>query len=282
MAELYEDSPCCFLDRPYTYTDRALDYYVQEYQELIHFMEQQTGRKMDYDRLKEIVRSSYRVTELCMEINELRKTAPSPFPCEGIFAQMAVLWLYGGTKEAEDFFEMLRDEVRQRVDQQIGVVPDERFRLLIPFTPPFWDMAIMDWMQDEHGAVIAMDLLNTWGEDGKWLLDPEKPLENLARKTFLHPACYQLHGPLEPYIESRIQNALEYKIDGAVFFSHIGCRQACACIRALKDELQERVGIPMAIVDCDIVDKSFTSREEVKEKLDGFFERMEEQKEMVG
>jgi benzoyl-CoA reductase/2-hydroxyglutaryl-CoA dehydratase subunit BcrC/BadD/HgdB len=165
------------------------------------------------------------------------------------------------------------------VDSGIGAISNERFRLLFPFVLPFWDMPLMDWMQQEHGAVIVMDLLNSWADEGKWFQDPDKPIENLARKTFLHPAACQLHGPLDILLESMIQNALDYKADGAVFFSHIGCRQACAAIRAMKDEFQERLGLPIAIIDCDIIDKSFASREEVQEKMEGFFERLEEQKE---
>lgn len=278
MAELYDNCPPYFLDRPYTYTGRTLNYYVQEYQELICFLEEQTGRKMDYDRLKEVVRKSYRATELSMEINELRKAVPEPLPCEGIFALTAVNWMMAGTDEAVELLTLMRDELRRRVDHGIGAIPNERFRLLFPFVLPFWDMPLMDWMQQEHGAVIVMDLLNSWSEGGKWFRDPDNPIENLARKTFLHPAACQLHGPMEVLIEGMVQNAIDYKADGAVFFSHIGCRQACGCIRSMKDELHERLDLPIAIIDCDIIDKSFATQEEVREKMDGFFERLEEQK----
>jgi benzoyl-CoA reductase/2-hydroxyglutaryl-CoA dehydratase subunit BcrC/BadD/HgdB len=233
---------------------------------------------MDYDRLKEVLDRSYRITEIYLEINELRKAVPEPFPCEGIFAQMAVFWLLAGTPEAVTFFELLLDEIKQRVKNKVGVVPQERFRLILPFVIPFWDM--VDYIQEEHGAVIAMEMLNTWGGEGKWLLDRDKPLENLARKTFFHPACYQLHGPMEPYVQDMVQIARDYQVDGAINFAHIGCRQACGCIRALKDELQDELGMSMAVIDCDLVDKSFTSREEVCEKLDGFFEILAEQKEL--
>ncbi|OGW17355.1 MAG: hypothetical protein A3G93_04425 [Nitrospinae bacterium RIFCSPLOWO2_12_FULL_45_22] len=277
MAEMY-GSPGYFLDRPYVYDDLSLAYYTEEYEGLIQFLEEQTGRKMDYDRLKEIVARSYRVTELCLELNELRKAVPEPFPCEGLFAQVAVMWLMAGTAEAVTFYEQMRDEVKERVDKGIGVLPEERYRLILPFVIPFWDMSIMDWMQEEHGAVIVADILNAWGHDPYWLKNPNKPVENLARKTFVHPACYQLHGPMEPFIESMVKSAQEYRVDGAVFFAHIGCRQACACIRAVKDELQDKLDLPVAVIDCDLVDKSFTSTEEVKGKLEEFFERMEEKK----
>jgi benzoyl-CoA reductase/2-hydroxyglutaryl-CoA dehydratase subunit BcrC/BadD/HgdB len=277
MAEMY-GSPGYLLDRPYLYDERGLAYYTEEYEGLIEFLEEHTGHKMDYDRLKEAIARSYRVTELCLEINEFRKAVPEPFPTEGLFAQIAVLWLLAGTSEAVTFYEQMRDEVKERVDKGIGVIPKERFRLFFPFVLPFWDMSILDWMQEEHGAIITIDLINIWGSDPYWLKDPDKPVENLARKTFAHPACYQLHGPMEFFLESMVKSAEEYRVDGAVFFAHIGCRQACGCIRALKDELQDRLDLPVAVIDCDLVDKSFTSAEEVRGKLEEFFEMMEEKK----
>jgi len=275
MAELYK-SPYFILDCPYTYTERTVNYRVREYQDLIRFLEEQTGRKMDYDRLKEAVRKSYRVTELCVEINQLKKAVPAPLPCEGIFAQAAVNFLLAGTDEAVEFFTLMRDEVKWRVDHRIGAIPNERFRLLLPFVIPFWDMSLMEWMQQEHGATIVMDLVSIWAEDGKWFRDPDKPLENLARKTFFNPG-YQLQGPMTDLLECVVQNAIDSKVDGAVIFAHRGCRSFGACIRSVKDELQ-KLGVLSVVIDCDIVDKSFTSREEVVEKLEGFFERLEERK----
>jgi len=277
MAELFE-IPFYLMDRPYNFTKENFAYYVEEIKGLIGYLEEQFQRKMDYDRLKEVVMKSYRVTELCLEINEYRKAIPEPLSCEGIFAQTAVMWMLSGTDEAVTFYENLAQELRERVEKKIGAVPNERFRLLFPFVVPFWDMSIMDWMQERHGAVIAMDLLNVWGDNGRWMIDPDKPLENLAMKTFMHPAGCLLHGPVEPFKEAMVRCAKEYSIDGAVFFSHIGCRQACATIRTLKDVLQEQAGVPLVNIDCDIVDKTFASREEQLEALERFFERLEELK----
>ena len=80
LMDIYE-IPGIYLDRPYKYTPREVDYYSKELHRLIQFMEDQTGRKMDYDRLGQIVKNSQRVTELCREIAELRKAVPAPARC---------------------------------------------------------------------------------------------------------------------------------------------------------------------------------------------------------
>lgn len=278
MAEI-QGVPYYLLDRPYNYTPENFAYYVEEIKGLIQYLEEQFGRKLDYDRLKEVVMKSYRANQLWMEINNLRKAIPEPLPAEGIFAQTAVMWMLAGTDEAVTFYENLAQEVRERVANKVGAVPNEQFRILFSFLIPFWDMSIMRWMEERHGAVVVMDMLNMWGGDrGDWMIDPDKPIENLAMKTFLHPAGCLLHGPMEPYKEAVVKCAKEYTVDGAIFFSHIGCRQACACIRSIKDVLQEKAGIPSVNIDCDIVDKTFATREEQLEALERFFERLEEAK----
>ncbi|MBI2877348.1 MAG: 2-hydroxyacyl-CoA dehydratase [Candidatus Tectomicrobia bacterium] len=277
MAQLLK-APAYCLDRPYRLTEPHMAYWKEELEGLVSFLEEQTGRKMDYDRLQETVRLSYRATELCQEINELRQVVPCPLPAEGFFEQAAVYWLLAGRPEAVHFFEQLRDELKERVSQGIGAVPKERFRIIYPFVAPFWDMELMEVMEQKYGAVTTMDLLGHWRGRGEWFTDPSDPLGNLARKSSVFPGSFHLHGPMEEYVEDIVRVGREYRADGAIYFAHIGCRQGCAAIRAIRDELQSQLNIPMAVIDCDLIDKAFTSRKEVMDKLDGFFEMLEEQK----
>lgn len=280
VAELY-GVPHYFLDHPYKYTDRALTYYTEEVEDLVHFLEEQTNQKMDYQKLQEVVARSQQVTDICLEIAELKKAVPEPMSREGLFIEFSLVWLWAGLPEAITLTEQLRDELKERVAKGIGTIPEERHRIYISSYLPFSDMSIIDWMEEEHGAVIVQFPSVAWRGNGEWLLDHGKPLENLARRSFFFPCAQQLHGPMEDYIEDTIKNVRDYRADGAIFFAHLGCRQLCACIRSIKDEFQDRLGIPMAVVDYDLVDKSFTSPEEMREKLDGFFELLADQKGII-
>ena len=61
----------------YPYTAHAMEHWKNEYKRYIAFLEEQTGTKMDYDRLKEVVARSYRLTELHLEIDELVAHVPT-------------------------------------------------------------------------------------------------------------------------------------------------------------------------------------------------------------
>ena len=67
------------LERPYhPWSPQAMDFWKNEHKRLIAFLEEHTGKKMDYDRLKETTRLSYRLTELTLDIEKLVRPGPDP------------------------------------------------------------------------------------------------------------------------------------------------------------------------------------------------------------
>ena len=43
----------------------------------------------------------------------------------------------------------------------------------------------------------------------------------------------------------------------------------------MKEALQNKLGIPSLVVDCDILDPSYTPRPVIEEQMDAFFEMVE-------
>ena len=85
-----------------------------------------------------------------------------------------------------------------------------------------------------------------------------------------------MYGPLdEKFLQSIVDCALEYKVQGAIYYAHVGCRQSAALIRLIKDALND-VDVPTLVLDCDIVDKTVSPESEISAKLSQFFELLEE------
>jgi benzoyl-CoA reductase/2-hydroxyglutaryl-CoA dehydratase subunit BcrC/BadD/HgdB len=269
--------PGFFLDRPYNYTDRDAFYYAKELEDMIHFLEEVSQRKMDWDRLEEALIHSKRAVDLHREIGQLRKSIPSPMRNRKFMFLLVLEWYFSGTPECVDFYQTIYDEIKERADKGEGFIPEEKYRLLTLFLPPINMWKLLDWMEREFGAVsVAEPYCSDWGEGD---IDPSKPLESLARKSFYRPICRPMHGPLrEGLLSDTLRDAMEYKVDAAIYWAHIGCRQACACIRILKDELSEKCGVPTLVLDNDLIDPTFATEEELKDKLEGFFERLEDLK----
>jgi hypothetical protein len=85
-----------------------------------------------------------------------------------------------------------------------------------------------------------------------------------------------MYGPLdEKLVKNIIDCAVRYKVHGAIYYAHVGCRQSAALIKLIKDALND-IDIPTLVLDCDIVDTTVSPESEVLSKLRQFFELLEE------
>ena len=234
--------PGFFLDIPFCDTPPELDYLVSEFKEMISFLEKTTGKKMDWNRLSEIVAQLDRQIDLYREIFELRKAVPSPFPMQRFSEFMMSSYLVPGQPEVIKYLETLRDELAEMVQKGQGAVPEERFRLMGLFMPPTYMVGMLGEISRESGAISVVEPhFNLWGDEH---LDPDKPLESLARKSFMFPEN-ATYGPLgDRILKNTVQCAKEFKVDGAIFYAHVGCRQAAGLIKTYKDILNE-IDVPM-------------------------------------
>jgi len=275
-VELY-GRPGFFVDRPYRYTEEEVQYFTKELESMVRFLEELTGRRMDWDRLAETLDHTRQMIELHKEIAELRKAVPAPMRNRRFMQLFALDQYFAGTPEGVEFFRTVRDEVKENVEKGKGFIPEERYRILTLFVPPMYLWKLLDWMEREHGAVSVFEpYCSHWGEGE---IDPAKPIESLARKSFYRPICRPMHGPAaEGILHDAVQDAIEYKAEGALFFAHIGCRQADGCLRIIKDALMEKAGIPTLVLDNDLCDPSYVREEDLKDKLESFFELLEERK----
>jgi benzoyl-CoA reductase/2-hydroxyglutaryl-CoA dehydratase subunit BcrC/BadD/HgdB len=265
--------PGFFIDHPFQHSEEEKKYLVGELNSLIRFLEEQSGHKMDWDRLSEIVARMDKQIELFREICELRKAVPSPFHTQGFLELLTIDYLFPGQPEAIDYLETLRQELADRVKAGQGAVDNERFRLMSFFIPPMYLIGFMERISQEFGAVSVTEPFFTYWGEGR--LDPGKPLESIAEKSYMLPEA-RMYGPLDDRaINSIIECAKEYKVDGAIYYADVGCRHTCAAIKLFKDILNE-IDIPMLTLDCDVVDPTITSEEEMRDKLERFYELLED------
>jgi len=265
--------PGFFIDHPFKDSPEEKKYLVGELEDMVHFLEEQSGRKMDWDRLSEIVARMDRQITLTREINELRKNVPSPFRSRGFLELLTIDYLFPGQPDAIAYLETLKQELTEMVNRGEGAVPDEQFRLMTLFVPPMYLIGFLDKISQEFGAVSVIEPFFTyWGEG---TLEPARPLESVAQKSYMLPEM-RMYGPLDERALNAITDCVsQYRVDGAIYYADVGCRHSCATIKLFKDTLSE-VDVPVLTLDCDVVDPTITSQEEVREKMEQFFELLED------
>ncbi len=265
--------PGFFLDRPFKQSEEEVAYLAEEMGDMVTFLENHSGKKMDWARFSETIARLDRQIELTREINELRKAVPTPFSPQGFMQLLTADYLFAGQPESIEYLETLRDEMADMVREGRGAVPEERFRLMSFFLPPMYLTSFLEKISREYGAVSVTEPFFTFWEEGK--LDPSRPLESVARKSYMIPEM-RMYGPLDDRALNSIREcAQQYKIDGAIYYADVGCRHACATIKIFKDLLNE-IDIPVMTLDCDVVDPSITSEDDIRGKLEQFFELLEE------
>jgi len=265
--------PGYFLDHPFQGSQGEVDYLVEELSDMVAFLELHSGRKMDWERLSLCVERMDRQIDLLRQIAELRKAVPSPFHSQGFLELLTIDYLFAGHPEATEYLETLRDELAEAVGQGRGAVSQERFRLMTLFLPPMYLIGFLERISQEYGAVSVVEpFFCSWGE-GR--LDPGRPLESVARKSYMLPEM-RMCGPLDDSaIGQIVDSAREYRIDGAIYYADIGCRHTCATIKLFKDVLDE-MDVPVLTLDCDVVDPTVTTEEEIRDKLERFFELLDD------
>lgn len=266
--------PGFFLDHPFQKSQGETAYFIGELKDMIRFLEEQSGNKMNWDKLSEYVARMDRQIKLFCEINELRKAVPSPFHLLGLLSLLSVDYLFPGQPEAIDYLETVKNELTEMVRQGKGAVSSERFRLMTLFIPPMYMMGTLEKMFQEFGSVSVVEPLFTHWKVAD--LDPNKPLESVAKKADLIPERRTMYGVLEEQVMEDIKDCAEqYRVDGAIYWAFMGCRHTCATVKLFKDTLNA-VDVPVLTIDCDIVDPTINSEEEIHGKLEQFFELLED------
>ncbi len=267
-------APGFFLDHPFGHSDIEKQYMVDEIKDMIGFLENASGRRMDWDKLAQNVAEMDKQIKLQAEICELRKAVPSPFATRRFLELLSAEYMFASQPELTEYLQTLRDELAAMVNKGIGAVKQERFRLMSFFIPPLYLIGFLENLSQEFGAVSVVEPLFTYWKYEP--LDPSKPLESIVQKSYMIPESRTMYGPLgKGTLQDITDCARDYKVDGAVYYAFIGCRHSCATIKMFKDLLND-MDVPVLTMDCDIVDPTVNNQHEVRQKMEQFFELLED------
>jgi len=255
---------------------------VESLRGLVEFLEKQTGRKMDWDRLSELVDLVDRTWNIFIEAYELRKAVPTPMGTGDAMNTMVPLAFMLGTQEAYDFYKDLYDELQRKIANKEGVIPDEKYRLLWGGGLPSW-FALTDFNYfNSKGAVFPVEVTYR-GAEPIYNLDMPKtgdPLEHIAWRwvkywTRRYDKARKRPGS-HPDVERLIEYIEDYKIDGVVMHEAFSCRTWHLGLIWQLNLLKKVYGdIPSLILESDIVDISSYSEADTHNRIDAFIETLE-------
>jgi len=267
--------------------DYYIKYIVEQLKGLVEFLEHQTGRKMDWDRLGELVYITDKTWNMMWETYELRRAVPTPMGTGDAMNTMVPISFMMGSQEAYDFYKDLYDELQGKIAAGEGVIPDEKYRLLWGGGLPSW-FALTDFNYfNSKGAVFPVETTYRIIEAVyNFDIDLEKisdPLEHIAWRwlkywTFWYDKARKRPGS-HPDVERLIQYIEDYKIDGVVMHEAFSCRTWHPGLIWQLNQLKKIYGdIPSLVLESDIVDISSYSEVDTHARIDAFIETLESHK----
>ncbi|MFO8010676.1 MAG: 2-hydroxyacyl-CoA dehydratase family protein [Dehalococcoidia bacterium] len=275
----YFGFPYYLIDMPYFRNERSAKYTARELGNLIPVLENLTGRKLDFDKLQEVMKLSNQAQEYVLKLNHLRQQVPSPYPSLDMITEYGLLMNLAGTPELVDYLKRKYEWAKAKVDKGEGHLEEEKYRLVWIYGAVTFDMGIFNWLEREYGAVSVSHMNNNWTMDPvKDITTLDGILEGWARKIELLPMTRECGGPWENYLNAAMDLCRNYKADGAIFAGHIACKSNWAIAKMVKDRIQDEAGVPVLNLQLDLFDPRITSTETIMGILDNFMNTVMENK----
>ncbi len=281
----YQDTPYYFYDIAYPSPDQdhddpmVRDYYINysisQLRDFTAFCAKHTGKKLDEAYLWEKIKMAEQVHRLWWECHELRKAVPCPMPSGDMFSCIVAGMYYRCRPEALDFYQNLKDELTDRIEKGIGVIEDERYRLVWGRgLPPWHNMGLFTYFED-HGAVFVIETMYYRDQPYEVDIKTEDPIEYLARRNYEWEAIRwrkAQQGCKDPSVQLLLDFIKDYKAAGMVMHGTKSCRAFTIGQIYFKNLLEHYVKIPTLFIESDMVDARDYSKAHTEQKIDEFME----------
>ena len=266
-------------------TKNMRDFVVKQLkQEVIPALERVSGVKFDIDRLREYLKQSAAAEDNLVWVLESAKNVRSPIDAYfgGVYYIGPIFTAFRGTKDAVEYYEILRGEIEQRLQKEQGPITpegdmaEEKYRLVVE-GPPNWTSFRDFWKMfyDDGAVVVASTYTKVGGVyDLGFRHDPDHPIESLADYCL---GCYtnrnlpQRVDLLEKYVN-------EYQADGLLINSIKSCNSFSAGQLLIMREIEKRTGKPGAFIETDLVDPRYFSAANVKNRLESYFQMIDQRR----
>ncbi len=268
--EYLTGAPSFIFDVPYWKDEDSYRYTEEQIWKQIEYLENFLGKKIDWDRLREMLERVNSFNHYLGEICEMHKA----IPCPGTMINLGYAWVVreinlrsaSSLKMARGLYEA----VKKNYDAGRGIVKKEKIRVLLWFPPIAFFTYIFKWMENEFGAVIVADFI---GQVSTVPIDTstnETMIRDLAKTQMNLAMGRQCHGPVEFITDEMERFFVDYQVDCMIFTGHQGCKHGWAAAKIIQDICVKR-NMPALYLTIDIMDQRCLDEQGVKNEITGFF-----------
>jgi len=284
----YLDIPMFQLNFPSKLTgERIDDYHRKDYKALIKFIEEQSGSKLNEEKLKSLLEEQKLQDELTIELFDLMRLKPCPVP------PIFTLFIYAGRlsmpgrKAYTAVLESMLSVVRDNAEKGFAGTSSkkERARLLMCYIDHYTtDGRFWEWIDAREISLMPTLIFNFWNEGQEYAKNREEEtyridtssldtmIDSLADINSRMPMVKQLRGPYDAPGMWRDDVLFLSKImepDLLIYIGSMGCRNSWGANKLLQRDC-EREGLPTMLLFADAFDDRVASWEHCVDKMEEF------------
>ena len=267
------DIPLILIDIPhldqYECDEDRIKYIRAQFDDAIRQLEEITGKKMDYDKLKSVMEVSQRSSQAWLRAVGYMSAEPSPFSGFDIFNNMAVACVGRGTVEAAEAFEQLADEYEALVAEGKSTFKgDENYRILFEGIACWANLRFTYKTLQSRGINLTASV---YGPAFSFLYSNLDEL--MAAYSYVpNSNCF------ERELELRVVDAKKNKVDGAIFHMNRSCKHWSGNLYEMERQFREQTGVPTIVFDGDQSDPRAFTEAQYETRVEALVEIMEENK----
>lgn len=256
-------TPQFYLDVPYERSEESVSFVADELREMTSFLEKNIGRKLDSDRLRQIIDRSAETTDNLRATIPYRKNRYLGGTLTAELYEALMVHNALGSKEALEYSRRLLEDYKKAPES-------DGIKIVWMHSNPFWQKCAKDLLNENlEQRIVATEL----GYDNWIEYDTSDPYRYMASRLVYNP----YNGPVQYRIENTLRMARELEADGVVCFCHWGCKETCGASAEIAQTLEAN-GYPTLILNGDGVDTMNSSEGQTLTRMQAFLEMLREKR----
>lgn len=279
VERTWHDVPMLWMDSPYRDDEAGVAYFAHQLRRMVAFCEEHTGKKLDIDRLREVITITNEQYVLWQEFDALKRNKPCPvgsWSSYGIWNMMQNNPVACAQPVTTEYIKGLINYAEQQIQAGKGHIANEKVRVLWMDIAPIWLTAFSQILEQECNAVVVQEaqggsypytLIDTTNEETMFM--------GLAKRYCMDtPMIRTSRGSVDTIINDLIRNVEDYQIDMVIAPGHMGHRDMQAALTIVREVCRD-LDVKLLNLQYDLFDNRYTPMEEIRGRVCSFIEAMD-------
>jgi len=262
-------------NRQYNYFKK---YIAEQLYGFIDFMQEVTGNEYNKEKSLDVTKNSWDLSMVWQDIYKLRKNVPCPISTRDTFGGLFPLFTMPGLKAPIKLYKRMYREAKERVDNGIGAIGNEEFRLMFEGIP-FWYNLKFFSILEKLGAIIVYE---PYTYAFSKYMNPNvtkeyvfnQPIEAMSELMLKFWYIYDLQTRIKKFEET----VREWRIDGVLLHENLSCRPNSCGLYDLKRHLMDDYDIPSIVISSDMNDPRKMNETQLINQIESFIEILRKRK----